>query len=259
MIHLSLIGIGAGNPEHLSLQAIDAIGRCDVILIPHKGAQKDDLAQARRAICARVLDGDGPRLHEFALPERDPQIADYTARVTHWHDAIARVWQREICACLPQGGRVGFLVWGDPSLYDSTLRIAERLQSVMAVTLQVIPGITAIAALTAGHAIALNDVGGSVTITTGRRLRADGWPEGAQTVVVMLDQGGAFSAIAPQGIDIWWSAYAGMAQEIRLCGPLSQVGPRILEARAEARARHGWVMDIYLLRREMTAQGGRTD
>lgn len=246
MISLALIGIGAGNPRHLTLEAIDALNACDVILIPEKDGGREDLAALRRAICADVLREDGPVLRGFAMPERDPAIADYAARVEHWHDAIAERWRAEIAAALPDGtGQVGFLVWGDPSLYDSTLRIAARL----ALPVKVIPGITALQALTAGHAIPLNTVGGPVTITTGRRLRDGGWPEGAETVAVMLDAGGAFDALDPEGLTIWWSAYAGMPQELRLSGPLTETAPRIREARAKARAAHGWIMDIYLIRR----------
>ncbi|WP_421701746.1 precorrin-6A synthase (deacetylating) [Aliiroseovarius sp.] len=245
---LSLIGIGAGNPKHLTLEAIEALNACDLILIPLKGAKKDDLAQLRREICAAVLTRPVPG-REFTLPVRDPATADYHTRVNDWHDAIADCWQAEILAGLPEGGRVGFLVWGDPSLYDSTLRIADRLTGRMEIALEVIPGITSIQALTAGHAIPLNTVGGPVTVTTGRQLRDHGWPEGAETLVVMLDQGGAFEVLDGDGFQIWWSAYAGMANEIRIAGPLSEVRDRILSTRAEAREDHGWIMDVYLLRR----------
>jgi precorrin-6A synthase len=244
---LSLIGIGAGNPKHLTLEAIEALNTCDLILIPHKGEKKDDLAGLRREICAAVLERPVPQ-REFPLPVRDPSTTDYLTRVNDWHDAIADCWQAEILAGLPDGGRVGFLVWGDPSLYDSTLRIADRLTGRMKITLEVIPGITSIQALTAGHAIPLNTVGGPVTVTTGRQLRDHGWPEGAETLVVMLDQGGAFEALDGDGFHIWWSAYAGMANEIRIAGPLSAVRDQILTTRAQARADHGWIMDVYLLR-----------
>ncbi|PID35164.1 MAG: precorrin-6A synthase (deacetylating), partial [Rhodobacterales bacterium] len=113
----------------------------------------------------------------------------------------------------------------------------------------VIPGITSIQALTAGHQIPLNSLGGAVTLTTGRKLREGGWPEGAKTVVVMLDKGGAFAALDDPALHIWWSAYAGMVGEIRISGPLHAVSAKILATRAEARAAHGWIMDIYLLRR----------
>ncbi|MDK3018420.1 precorrin-6A synthase (deacetylating) [Pseudodonghicola flavimaris] len=256
MIELFLIGIGTGNPRHLTLEAIDALRAADLVLIPRKGPGKDDLAGLRRRICREVITGDHPQLQEFDLPKRDAAHPDYRAGVDDWHDAIARIWATEIRAGLPQGtGKVGFLVWGDPSLYDSTLRIAERVAADLPLRLHVIPGITSIQALTAGHAIPLNRIGAPVTVTTGRRLRDHGWPGAADSVVVMLDAGCAFDALAPEGIDIWWSAYAGMAEEIRLAGPLAELAPRIAEVRAEARARHGWIMDIYLMRRRETAAG----
>jgi precorrin-6A synthase len=40
-----------------------------------------------------------------------------------------------------------------------------------------------------------------------------------------------------------------MAQEISLSGPLAQICDQIIATRAKARAAHGWIMDIYLLRR----------
>lgn len=249
MYTLSLVGIGSGNPRHVTLQAVDVLNSCDLILIPRKGAGKDDLAQARREICANVLRPDGPVLREFDLPVRDAANPDYHAGVQDWHDAIAEVWQSQIEQGLPLGGQVGFLVWGDPSLYDSTLRIADRLSARTQITVQVVPGITSVQTLTAGHGIPLNTVGNPVTLTTGRQLRDHGWPDGAETLVVMLDGACAFQTLPGQDYDIWWSAYAGMEQEIRRSGPLDRVGDDIIATRAEARADHGWIMDIYLLRK----------
>lgn len=246
MTTLSLIGIGTGNPDHLTLQAIREINAADLVLIPRKGEGKADLAELRRAILREVLTNPATRVVEFDLPVRDETVSDYRERVDGWHDAIAEVWQAAMGS--PRPARVALLVWGDPSLYDSTLRIAARLDP--APDLRVIPGITSLQALTAAHAIPLNTIGGPVTITTGRQLRDHGWPTGAETVAVMLDAGGAFTALDPQGVTIWWGAYVGMAEEIVIAGPLTEVSERILATRAEARARHGWIMDIYLLRRE---------
>ena len=143
------------------------------------------------------------------------------------------------------------MVWGDPSLYDSTLRIAARLPGL---TVKVIPGITSLQALTAAHAIPLNTLAAPVTITTGRQLRDHGWPEGATTLAVMLDKGGAFTSLPPD-TDIWWGAYVGMPEETLIHGPLAEVSDEILATRARLRAEHGWIMDIYLLRREPTTAG----
>ena len=250
MIELLLIGIGTGNPDHLTLQAVKAINSADIVLIPRKGPDKSDLAGLRRAICQAVLTNPATRLHEFDLPVRAVQNPDYRAGVDDWHDTIAAVWAREITATLGTQGRVALLVWGDPSLYDSTLRIADRVSRHIPMKTQIIPGITSIQALAAAHAIALNEIGAPVLITTGRRLRDHGWPKGAETLIIMLDGNCAFQTLDPEGISIWWAAYAGMQEQIIRSGALAEVAPEIIETRAKARLAHGWIMDIYLLRRQ---------
>ena len=242
MIQLVLIGIGTGNPDHLTRQAVKALNAADLVMIPRKGG-KADLAELRRAICAEVLTNTATKVVEFDLPVRDALNLDYAAGVNLWHDAIAASWQAVIDANPVQ--IVALMVWGDPSLYDSTLRIAARLTDVR---VSVVPGITSIQALTAAHRMPLNEIGAAVTITTGRQL-ASGWPAGTDTLVIMLDGNCAFQTLDPKGISIWWGAYVGMAEQIILSGPLTEVGPKIVDLRAKARAAHGWIMDIYILRR----------
>lgn len=247
MIELLLVGIGTGNPEHLTLQAIRGLNSADLVLIPRKGSDRADLADLRRSICAEVVTNSATRVVEFDLPRRDRTVADYRRGVDDWHDAIAKVWSDTIRSELPDGGSVAFLVWGDPTLYDSTLRIASRLEPAPRV--RVIPGITSIHALAASHAIPLTDIGAPFLVTTGRLLRDAGWPAGVDTLVVMLDGDCAFQHLDPAGVVIWWGAYVGMAEEITLSGPLAESTPRILQARAEARGAMGWIMDVYVLRR----------
>ena len=243
MIQLHLIGIGTGNPDHLTRQAVKALNAADLVMIPRKGDSKADLAELRRAICAEVITNPAVQLVEFDLPVRDAANPDYRDGVNLWHDAIAAVWAQTI-ALHPAATKVALLVWGDPSLYDSTLRIAARLP----VQVHVVPGITSVQALTAAHAIPLNDLGAAVTITTGRQLQ-DGWPDGADTLVIMLDGNCTFQTLDPTDIFIWWGAYVGMKEQIILSGPLADISAQIIETRAKARAAHGWIMDIYILRR----------
>jgi len=247
MLTLSLIGIGCGDPEQLTLAAVRAINAADLVLIPRKGEDKTDLAELRREICARVLTNATTRVVEFDVPVRDASREDYRGGVDDWHDAVAQVWASEIAAHLGTDGRVALLIWGDPSLYDSSLRIARRLMP--APEIEVIPGVTAIQALCAAHKIPLNEIGKPFLVTTGRQLRDKGWPAGAETIVVMLDGGTAFQSLDPKGLHIWWGAYLGMAQQIVLSGELAEVGTKIADVRAEARARHGWIMDCYIIRR----------
>lgn len=255
MISLSLIGIGTGNPDHLTMQARRAMNGADLILLPRKGEAKADLLDLRRGICAQVLERP-VRVVEFDLPVRSAN-GDYLGAVNDWHDAIARTWSREIARNLPQGGHLALLVWGDPSLYDSTLRIAARLQDDgLDLGIEVVPGITSVQALTAAHAIALSRLAEPFVVTTGRQLRDRGWPQGTNVVVVMLDGGCAFETLEPEGIEIWWGAYLGMEHEALIHGPLPEVANRIVEARKALRERHGWIMDTYLMHRTFNDQTG---
>ncbi len=244
---LSLIGIGCGDPDQLTLSAVRAINAADLILIPRKGEEKKELADLRRTICSHVLKNDASRLVEFDLPERDSGGPDYRKTVHDWHEAIAVAWSREIEHHLRGRGRIALLIWGDPSLYDSSLRIARRLDP--SPTIEVVPGVTSIAALCAAHALPLNEIGEAFLVTTGRCLREDGWPTGVDTVVVMLDGGAAFQSLDPAGLHIWWGAYLGMPSQILMSGSLAEIGPRIVAARASAREQHGWIMDSYILKR----------
>ena len=247
MLTLSLIGIGCGDPAQLTRAAIDAINAADLVLIPRKGSAKSDLAGLRRTICADVLTNQATDIAEFDLPVRDAGEADYRKGVDDWHDAVASVWSQTIASHLRGDGKVALLIWGDPSLYDSSLRIARRLDPLPRI--EVVPGITSIQALCAAHAPPLNDVGEPFLVTTGRRLRDGGWPQGVDTVVVMLDGGTAFQSLDPEGLHIWWGAYLGMPDQIILSGALADAGPRIVALRQAVRERHGWIMDSYILKR----------
>ncbi|MDQ1738678.1 MAG: precorrin-6A synthase, partial [Pseudonocardiales bacterium] len=152
---------------------------------------------------------------------------------------------------LADGETGAFLVWGDPSLYESTLAVVQEVVARGAVALEheVIPGISAVHALTARHRIPLNRVGRPVLLTPARLL-ADGLPDGVDDVVVLLDAGTAFAALEdPTDIHIYWGAYLGTEDEILLSGPLAEIGPEIVRVRAQAKARKGWMFDTYLLRR----------
>lgn len=251
MLTLRVIGIGSGDPDHMTIEAIDALNGADIVLLPRKGAEKADLAELRRDVCRRFLNNKVTRIVEFDLPRRDIGASSYLTSVDDWHASIARTYRDLLTAALPRGGIASFLIWGDPSLYDSTLRILERLRRDHGVAFEteVTPGISSVHVLAARHAIPLNTIGNSVLFTTGRKLR-DGVSDIADTIVVMLDGEMSFRTVPPDAYDIYWGAYLGLEQEMLLAGPLRDVADRIVEARTSARERHGWIMDIYILRRK---------
>jgi precorrin-6A synthase len=169
--------------------------------------------------------------------------------VAEWHARRAQLWAEAIARELGEAGCGGFLAWGDPSLYDSTLRILESVQRRgIAFEFEVIPGVSSVGALAASHRVVLNRVGGSVHITTGRRL-AEAVAAGLDDIVVMLDGEGAWKACNPDLFEIYWGAYLGTPHELLVRGRLGEVGPELERMRAAARARHGWIFDTYLVRR----------
>jgi precorrin-6A synthase len=240
---IHVVGIGAGDPDYVTAQAVSALNDTDVFFVMDKGEAKSALVAWRRDICARFIE-PSRRYRFVGMP--DPPRArtgDYTEAVTDWHAARARMWADAIGGELAPGEVGAFLAWGDPSLYDSTLRILDAVGDLVDIEYDVIPGITAIQALTARHRLPLNDIGEPVLITTGRRLD----PAFTGTAVVMLDGDCAFRK-CPPATRIWWAAYLGTEHELLMSGTVGEVGEEIAAVRADARARHGWIMDTYLLR-----------
>lgn len=243
MRRIHVIGIGAGDPDYVTAQAVRALNDAEVFFAMDKGEAKSDLVELRREVCRRFITRPGYRFVELPDPKRASD-GDYTQAVADWHTARARMWAQAIETELGPDGVGAFLAWGDASLYDSTLRILEQVADHVEFDVDVIPGITAVQALTARHRIPLNDVGEPVLITTGRQLRGSGLTGSA---VVMLDGECSFLGCPPQ-TRIWWGAYLGTPDEILVAGTVGEVGEHIAAVRADARARHGWIMDIYLLR-----------
>lgn len=250
MRRLLVIGIGAGDPEHVTVQAINALNSVDVFFLVDKGHQNNELVRLRREICERYIREQTYTIVEIPDPPRDRTTPTYRTAVEDWRARRAELWERAIADELGEYSCGAFLVWGDPSLYDSTLAVLERIltRGTVAFEYEVVPGITSVQALTARHRIPLNRVGRAVQITTGRRL-ADGFPDGVDEVVVMLDADCSFRHLQDDGLEIHWGAYLGMEDEILVSGPLCDVADEIVRRRAEERERKGWIMDAYLLRR----------
>ncbi|MWV15860.1 precorrin-6A synthase (deacetylating) [Pseudomonas sp. L-22-4S-12] len=249
MKQLLLVGIGAGDPDYITQQAIKALRRSDVIFLMDKGPAKHKFNALRREICERFLEGRMLRFAEGVQPERERDAADYRASVDELNRDKQAVFEQLIDEQMSDGETAAFMVWGDPSLYDSSIRIVEAIAAARSdLSYDVIPGITSLQALTARHRVPLNQIGRAVEITTGRLL-AEGWPQGVDSVAVMLDAKDTYLRFVGQGLHIYWGAYVGTADEILIAGPLDEVAQRIAATRAQARERNGWIMDSYLLQK----------
>jgi precorrin-6A synthase len=259
MRKLYLIGIGAGNPEYITVQAIKALNKVDVFFFMDKGEAKQDLVNLRKEICEKYIENRPYRMVEISDPVRDPLISDYTTRVELWHRQRSLIYEEMIAKELEEDQCGAFLVWGDPSLYDSTLRIIDQIMArgMLCFEFEIIPGITSIQALAARHKISLNGIGESIVITTGRQLAA-GLGGAPERTVVMLDGQCSFKPLLNEGLDIYWGAYLGMKQEVLVSGKISEVANRIIEIRNEHRQKYGWIMDTYLLEKSTPAASSKS-
>jgi len=252
-----LIGIGPGDPDALTLAAIKAIRRTDVFFVLEKeGDGKDSLIRFRREILAEHA-GDRPyRIATGASPKRDRASADYTGAVEDWRHRRTQVIADLIDGNMADGETGAFLLWGDPALYDGTMQnlhdlIAEGRDDI---AFEVIPGITCIQALTARHRIPMNRVGEEIVITTGRQIET-GDPSAVTNSIVMLDSRDAYQRLRGEpGMDIFWGGDVGSPDEVLIAGPLDETAERIAETIKAQRARKGWIMDTYILRRRQQAK-----
>src|SRR5579871_3186203 len=124
-----VIGIGPGDPELVTVQAINAMNRTDVFFIPDKGIEKAELGRVRREIIDHYVRGRPFRMVEYGVPPRNRDGGLYEQNVAEWHGEIAETFGGLILERLGATEVGAFLVWGDPTLYDSTLRILDRLRA----------------------------------------------------------------------------------------------------------------------------------
>jgi precorrin-6A synthase len=249
-----IIGIGAGDPDYITVQAAKALNRVDVFFLMDKGPAKQKLRALREQLCRQHIKDRAYRFAEAESPPRDTAPADYRASVDALNrekqDAFERMIERE----MEDGQTAGILVWGDPMLYDSTIRNIEAVAAGghHRTEVEVFPGITAVQALAARHKIPLNRIAEPVLLTTGRKL-AEGFPPGIDSVVVLLDGEDTYRRFADSkthgDMEIYWGAYLGTPDEILISGKLADVADEIQRRRAEARRANGWIMDTYLMRR----------
>lgn len=253
MRRVRLIGVGPGDPDQVTLEAVRVLREVAFFVVTDKsprGGMPDPLVHSRQRLLDRHLDGPPlvirvPDPERERRPDRTASPEQYQAAVARWHATRATALEQVL---LEHSGDAGFLVWGDPAFYDSTIRVlqAVRERGTVDFVLDVVPGISSIQLLAARHQVVLHEVGQPMHVTTGRRLR-EAIAQGQENIVVTLNRRIDLDGLADWWI--WWGANLGTPSEELVAGPVSEVREAIEAARERARAAAGWVMDIYLLRR----------
>ena len=254
MRHVLVIGIGMGEAEGLTGHALSALGRADVFFLLDKSEGAGELVRAREELIAR-FGKPGHRVVRAPSPKRAPASLDsarktYEGAVADWHGARAQLLAGLIAGELGEDQTGAMLVWGDPMLYDSTLRVLAKARAQADFAVEVFPGITALQVLCAAHVLPLNAIGEDVLLTTGRHVAAA--TPNAPAFAVLLDDGTGLAALAARGFNgqIWWGANLGTAGQVLRAGAFPEVAGAIAETRAQVKAARGWVMDVWLARRQ---------
>src|SRR6516225_5981231 len=91
-----VIGIGAGNPDYVTVQAINALNEVDVFFVMDKGQEKEELVRLRREICERYIKDKSYRTVETIDPPRDRTASSYEPAVRAWHEQRASIYERLI-------------------------------------------------------------------------------------------------------------------------------------------------------------------
>ncbi len=253
MKRVRVIGVGPGDPDQVTIEAVAALRDVAYFVVTDRsgrGGMPDPLVHARERLLDRHLDAP-PVIVRIEDPERERRPdrtatqEEYDAAVARWHEERRTAYEE---ALLAGPGDAGFLVWGDPAFFDSTIRILQTLQEHgrVEIEIDVIPGISSIQLLAAKHRIVLHEVGQALHVTSGRRLR-EAIEQGQDNIVVMLNR--EIDLVGLEDWWIWWGANLGTASEELVAGRVGETLPAIEAARRRAQETAGWVMDVYVLRR----------
>jgi precorrin-2/cobalt-factor-2 C20-methyltransferase len=149
------IGVGPGDPELLTLKAIKALGRVDVIFAA--ASTKNDYSTAYDI--ARPHLKQGVRVENLGFP------------MTKDEAELNAAWQanaKAVAAVLDQGLDAAFLTLGDPLTYSTYGYLQRTLLAIdPAIRLQAIPGITSFHAAAARIGLVLCESKESLLITSG--------------------------------------------------------------------------------------------
>ncbi|MGH9981421.1 MAG: precorrin-2 C(20)-methyltransferase [Nitrososphaeraceae archaeon] len=140
---LFCVGCGPGDPELLTIRALNLIKEADVIFVPTSKSDKPSIALS---IVAKYIDKTTKIIHLVF-----PMVKDKNSLKEYWEKNTA-----EISRMVKTGKKTLYLTVGDPSLYSTWIYIHRELKkNYKDIEIEIIPGITSIFAFAAESKISL--------------------------------------------------------------------------------------------------------
>jgi precorrin-2/cobalt-factor-2 C20-methyltransferase len=161
------IGVGPGDPEHLTLKALRELGAADRVFVPGTDSTSGGPGRAEAVVAPHVAPERVARLG-FAM-------RDEARRADSWDRAGAA-----IAEVVRDGGTAAFATIGDPNLYSTFVYVARSVRALVpGVDVETVPGITALQDLAARS--------GTVLAEGDERLALVPWPAGEERLREALD------------------------------------------------------------------------
>jgi len=241
---LYLIGMGPGDPKYLTLEAVNLMKKLKLFFIPGKKGKKFELTRIRKDILSFVKGNDDYQVVEVLFPERRKSL-NYEETVQEWRNQKAKILKEELQR--HEEDEAGFLIWGDPSIYDGHIAIIKEVVKETGLEFEVIPGISAFQVLSAHHKEPFTDIGESLLFTTPRFIRKNKKID--LNTVVFLDNYESYNLLIDEDLEMFWGAYLGLKEEVLISGKLSEVRKKVTEIRRKLRKEKGWIMEVYFLKK----------
>lgn len=131
------IGVGPGDPELLTIKAVNVLRRVRYVFAPLSAPGSDSVALT----IARQYVGEQTVVEQVAFP----MVTDRATLMSRW-DAAAQ----KVLSVLEQGDDACFLTLGDPLLYSTYIYLLRSLRRRLPeLCVETVPGITAFSAVAA--------------------------------------------------------------------------------------------------------------